>query len=149
MTVEFEKPGEYSESTLAGQLSSFLRYYYSGIELSPQALEIYPGTENVKVELERKALAQSLEIVARNNAVADILTSTEFRNIQQQEIAQKGPCAVGASDCIDGRLPAVHLFAFQAGVYETMAGVLDTYKSEIDGRTRLESKTLEQSISAR
>lgn len=149
MTVGIERYRGIETGGLDSQLSNYLRYFYAGIELSPVSLQLFPGTENVKAELERKALNQSLEIAERNNEVANILRSPEYNILLERQRKQKGECAMGVSNCIDGRIPTVHLLGFIAGVSETMAGVLQTVKSKLDKRIRLKSQTLDQSISGR
>ena len=143
------RPREGEAGRLNGQLSTYLRYFYSNIELSPQSADFFLGTENVKAELESKALKQSLEIIQRNNDVASLLKSPEYQQLIDRQREQKGDCAVGVSNCVDGRIPTVHLLGWMAGVSESLAGVLPTYTSTLDGRVRLESQTLEQSIAAR
>lgn len=131
------------------QLYTYLSYLYSNIELDPSSQDLFPDTENIKAEIERKGVERGIQIVERNNAVAQIINSPEYKAIHERQIAQKGNCALGVSECIDGRLPRIHLWGLTAGVQESLAGVLSTRVSLIDGRVKLRSQTLEQSIAAR
>lgn len=131
------------------QLETYLRFLYSRLTFLPEAAEIYPTTDNIQAKVEIDGYKRGLEIIHRNNEVADILNGDEYRTILRRQRHQKGPCAIGICACIDGRLPIIHLVGQTAGVTETMAGEQKTRHSSLDGRLELASTTLGLSIASK
>lgn len=137
------------QNGLGEQLKTYFAYFYPRIDFLPETADIYPNTDNAQAEVEREAFKRGLEIIHRNNDVANIINGPEYRSLLRRQKHQKGPCAIGVCFCIDGRLPRIHLVGLIAGATETMAGIQTTRRSKIDGRLELTSTTLDQSIASK
>lgn len=145
-----DRPNGNPLAILAPQMHDYLHYFSAGIRWIPEELTTnFPNTDHPKAEISRFASEQILAFLRRNVEVNGILNSEKYRDLMARQRVLKGRSAIGVTGCIDGRDPYIHLFGWTAGVSETMAGVVGTYTSRVDGKTRLKSPTIEQSISNR
>lgn len=89
---------------------------------------------------------QVSEFIFENNLASAVIETPDYQQIYQKEKELRGTCAVGASICIDGRLPIIPMFGRIVNVWEKMAGVIKANKSQIDGRPELVSDRLTESV---
>lgn len=135
---------------LAPQMHNFLHYFYAGVRWVDQDLKAnFPNTEHPRAEVTRFAQEQILALLQRNIEVSRVLNSKDYKDLMERQRKIKGKAAIGVIGCIDGRNPYMHLLGWTGSVSETMAGVIKTYPSKNDNKSRLRSKTIEQSISTR
>lgn len=71
-------------------------------------------------------------IIERNNAVAKILSTPQFRGIVKKERELSGNISLGYVFCIDGRIPAIFLGGRFARHFEIPAGEISTIKRKSD-----------------
>ena len=144
------RPDKNPLAILVPQMHDYLHYYSAGVRWIPESLAgNYPNTDHPRAEISRSSSEQILAFLRRNIEVNRVLNSEKYRDLMARQRVLKGRAAIGVTGCIDGRDPYIHLFGWTAGVSETMAGVVGTYTSNVDGKKRLKSPTIEQSISHR
>lgn len=90
--------------------------------------------------------AKVSEFIFENNLASAVIESPEYKQIYQKEKELRGPCAIGATICIDGRLPIIGMFGRVGNVTETLAGVIEVVEAKIDHRPELASGRLTESI---
>lgn len=74
------------------------------------------------------------EIIERNNDVAKILASKDFREMTQKNKKFLGPVALSVVFCIDGRIPAIFLGGRFSTHWEEPAGEITVEKRKSDGK---------------
>lgn len=140
----FETPpqfdAELDEKTLslAPDLGSYLTGFYSRL-WSVEELSFRP--EAIQV-----AGSRALEIIDRNNLIARLISSEDYEEVVAREKILRGPCALGASICIDGRLPILHMFGRVVNCWEKTAGEIQIEPSPVDSSPQLSSGRLTEAI---
>lgn len=86
------------------------------------------------------------EIVERNNAVAKILESPNFRKITKRQRELTKDTALGLVFCIDGRIPAIFLGGRFARHFEVPAGEISTINRKSDSELIPDSSDLNEAL---
>jgi hypothetical protein len=122
------------------QLDNYLQSLYGRLQTSEFG---------VRVDLE-SIRRQGVHIIDINNRVADIHSTERYQDQKEQHKTQRGKCAIGVVQCIDGRNSIPHEIDQVGSVWETKAGILNLETSPFgDGVMTLESSRLEESIAER
>lgn len=74
------------------------------------------------------------EIIERNNEVAKILSSKDFKEMTEKNKRLLGPVALSVVFCIDGRIPALFLGGRFSTHWEEPAGEVTVEKRKSDGK---------------
>lgn len=74
------------------------------------------------------------EIIGRNNEVAKILASRDFKEMTNKNKNLLGPAALSVVFCIDGRIPAIFLGGRFSTHWEEPAGEITVEKRKSDGK---------------
>lgn len=83
--------------------------------------------------------------LARNNMVAEVISSGRYESYTNRQKKLRGECVIGVVDCIDGRLPAILIGGRSMIFWREMAGIPETKPSafnlddEIISASRLSS----------
>lgn len=85
-------------------------------------------------------------IIDRNNAVAKILETPNFRKIVKKQRELMGDAALGLVFCIDGRIPAIFIGGRFARHFEVPAGEISTIKRKSDGKLIPDSSDLNEAL---
>ena len=89
-------------------------------------------------------LDRSYRILEGNNKMADILDGKEFQLLLEREKKLRGPAKGGVIECIDGRLPDVHIFGRAKNVSEMPASIIPITNDS--GDPRMDAPRLEQTL---
>lgn len=73
---------------------------------------------------EEKNLKRVLTIVERNDKIAELLNTNEYKSVLSQENDLKGSCKVGVVLCIDGRIPIIHQFGRALNAWEVAGSLI-------------------------
>jgi hypothetical protein len=93
---------------------------------------------------------EAFTTIARNNEIAQVLSSDEFSEVSNKEKDElRGDCSVGINVCIDGRIPRLFLIGLTGKVWETGAGIVATKESPRDKTEYPQSAKLQESIEER
>ena len=123
------------------QFDNYLNNFYGRLHTT--------GEFNVALNLE-SVRRQGLHIININNRVAELNTSERAQSQKERHKGQRGKCAIGICQCIDGRCSIPHTIDQIGSVWETKAGILSLENSPFgDGSKMLESSRLEESIAER
>ena len=96
--------------------------------------------------IRERVFGTALEIIARNNDQAAQYSDPEFDNIITREKDLRGPCSLGISICIDGRLIIPFIAGRLIKAHEAKAGLIEISNSPIDGRNEIRSGRLTEAI---
>lgn len=125
--------------SLTGCLEDYLTSFY-------QRVELYSEIPDQAETIVKAVCQRSSEIIERNNEMAKLISSSDYESIVIREKELRGPCALGASICIDGRLPIVHLFGRIVSCWEKKAGEIKIEASPLDNSPQLASGRLTEAI---
>jgi len=76
---------------------------------------------------------KALRIIDRNNRIAGIIESEQYRSIVKEEMQLRGDAKLGYVYCIDGRIPTIFLAGRFANAWEEPAGLIGRHKG-VDGK---------------
>ena len=99
--------------------------------------------------LRENVFQNALGFIANNNKVARIYASPEFDTIVKKEKESRGPCSIGISICIDGRVVIPFIAGRLVKAHEAKAGIIEEAPSPIDGINEISSGRLAEAIKKR
>lgn len=151
--TEIPAPSEQQEikTTLDDELRSYFSYFYNdefvGFSIDPTIA----GNEGLRrKDFIESIIQETTEVITRNNEIADVLSSDEYREITQKEKDElRGDCALGINFCIDGRIPRLFIAGLTGKIWETGAGIVATRVSPRDNKAYPASAKLEESLEER
>lgn len=97
-------------------------------------------------EIEPIILNRAIEVVKSSEKAATITSSSEFLATVRRLKELRGPCAIGVSECIDGREPPILIPGPIADVTEAKAGIIRVIRSPLDNAIEIESPRLTEAL---
>lgn len=132
---------ELDNHPLSQQLDNYLKDFYARM-VTKGEFDVKPSLESIR--------RQGLHIIDINNRVSEMHDSERYQDQKERHKRQRGRCAIGMCQCIDGRNSIPHGIDQVGSVWETKAGILKLEDSPFgDGIKTLESSRLEESIAER
>lgn len=113
-----------------------------------QQLNLYLDhfSKHINVTTQVKDRNRIWEIIERNNQVAKILDSVDYRKILQRQRQIMGKAALGLVFCIDGRIPAIFIGGRFAKHFEIPAGEISTIRRKSDQKLIPDSSDLNEAL---
>ncbi|MFA6532461.1 MAG: hypothetical protein WCT22_00510 [Patescibacteria group bacterium] len=127
------------ELQLVFSLRNYLGHFYGRLPLSPQL-------RRERGAIREKVFMNALQIIARNNEQAAQYSHKDFDDIITREKDIRGPCSLGISICIDGRLIIPFIAGRLIKAHEAKAGLIEIENSPIDGKNEIKSGRLTEAI---
>lgn len=115
-----------SKATLKDQLEIYLEHLSEAL--------------NKKISIKDKK--RILDILIRNNHVASLVSSKEFKKLTESKKSLLGDTNLGLVYCIDGRIPAIFLGGRYANHWEVPAAQINVMKRKSDNKLIPESNDL-------
>lgn len=134
---------------IGDQIRDYFISYSSDMQFDESVRETFPNAIAPRYEIAEQAERIVAEVVERNNKMSEIIASHEYKAVLTRQRDLRGSCAIGETDCIDGRIGNLHTAGPAIGITEEMAGKTDTYTSKMTGEIKLKSQTLEGAVEGR
>ncbi len=114
----------------------------------PDQLDLYIDhlAGHIKKNISNKDKHRIMDIIVRNNHVAGILNSQEFKNTVGEKKKLIGEVNLGLIFCIDGRIPAIFLGGRYAASWEVPASEIKVMNRKSDGKLIPDSNELCESL---
>lgn len=93
-----------------------------------------------------KERERTWSFIERNNQVAKILSTPQYRKIIKRKVELLKGTSLGFVFCIDGRIPAIFLGGRFARHFEVPAAEISTFKRKSDGRIIPDSSDLNEAL---